>query len=148
MIKGKVSKKEKMRLESLNKLIKEGYKVDKEGHLVHRTVCYRAHGFIPRDWLVLHIDFDRNNNTPDNLIALPKSVYMSVCRTYKSTGDRMKRSSIEKVLSHFKKQLQLKNPNINIKVVNDHEVQSTSKINITAVLQRIRGKRSGSSNYR
>lgn len=31
--------------------------------------------FIPQDWVIHHIDFDRENNNPLNLVAIPKRLH-------------------------------------------------------------------------
>jgi len=38
----------------------------------YREVCAKAHGSFPGRWIVHHVDGNRYNNDPDNLIALPR----------------------------------------------------------------------------
>lgn len=57
-----------------------GYQVfkDKEGKeiLIHRRVCEKKYKNIPPGFIVHHIDGDKTNNRPDNLILLhPKDHY-------------------------------------------------------------------------
>ena len=40
---------------------------------LHREICRKAHGDFPDDWDVHHIDGNRLNNHPSNLVALSKS---------------------------------------------------------------------------
>ena len=37
----------------------------------YRGIWKEAHGFLPPGWVVHHVDFDRSNNTINNLVALP-----------------------------------------------------------------------------
>ena len=59
---------------------KKGYQFfkDKNGnHIrVHKRVCEKKYGQIPKGFIVHHIDGDKSNNKPDNLILLhPKDHY-------------------------------------------------------------------------
>jgi hypothetical protein len=44
----------------------------------HRIVCIENHGPIPKGWVVHHVDADKLNNSPDNLIALPEKMHNTI----------------------------------------------------------------------
>ena len=57
---------------------KHGYFVDEAGNLIHRKVCREAHGSFNGLWHVHHIDGQKLNNDPSNLIALHPAVHWEV----------------------------------------------------------------------
>lgn len=66
-------------------------------HFLHRIVYTLAHGFIPKDWVIHHIDGDKLNNDIDNLIAIPDLVH-ELIHTYPY---KLNRDQCEKVLKDF-----------------------------------------------
>lgn len=54
---------------------KNGYEVDGDGKAVHRLVYTKAYGKPPRGWHIHHIDYQKRNNAPENLIALPAAYH-------------------------------------------------------------------------
>ena len=48
-------------------------KVNQKWVLEHRHVYEQVYGPIPEGWIIHHIDGRRDNNPPENLIALPRS---------------------------------------------------------------------------
>lgn len=53
--------------------VRNGYKLTEDGsNLEHRAVWIEHHGAILSGWVVHHIDFDKQNNDIDNLVALPE----------------------------------------------------------------------------
>lgn len=63
------------RLEKQTKWLADGYVLDYKGRLLHRTVCYKVNGPFPSDWVVHHIDENKKNNKPENLIAMPRKLH-------------------------------------------------------------------------
>ena len=61
-------------------MINKGYKVTNSGEFEHRFVYKNHYGKIPLSWVVHHIDNNRLNNHPDNLIALPRRVHDAIHR--------------------------------------------------------------------
>lgn len=58
-----------------------GYQRDEQtGKLIHRQMCKEAHGDFPAKWDVHHIDYNKLNNDPENLIALPVPVHIQAHR--------------------------------------------------------------------
>jgi hypothetical protein len=53
----------------------KGYELTEDGQLVHRVVYRETYGEIPKNWHVHHIDWTKENNHPDNLIAVPEAVH-------------------------------------------------------------------------
>lgn len=56
-----------------------GYETDgKRGPLTHRRVCRESHGDWPGGWHVHHVNGKKNDNRPENLIALPSALHVFV----------------------------------------------------------------------
>lgn len=55
-----------------------GYFVTKNGRLLHRVICRQVHGPIPHKWVVHHIDGQKLNNHPSNLIAIPDELHCTI----------------------------------------------------------------------
>lgn len=49
----------------------KGYLLTEDNKYAHRIEYEKAFGKIPPYWVVHHVDFNKLNNTPENLIALP-----------------------------------------------------------------------------
>jgi hypothetical protein len=45
---------------------------------IYRRICREEHGEFPWHWHVHHIDADRVNNDPSNLIAVPAELHVRV----------------------------------------------------------------------
>lgn len=75
-----VTKTEENKIRTIDRMVKRGYLVDELGRLVHREVCRKVNGEYPRSWVVHHIDHDKLNNKPDNLIAMPRNLHESIHR--------------------------------------------------------------------
>ena len=56
----------------------DGYLMTKDAYPWHRIVCRREHGPIPAGWDVHHIDGERLNNAPANLIAIPRKIHAEI----------------------------------------------------------------------
>ncbi len=52
-----------------------GYLCEEDGEATHRFVYRQTFGQPPRGWHVHHIDYNKYNNSPSNLIALPKRLH-------------------------------------------------------------------------
>lgn len=52
-----------------------GYEVDESGHPIHRRVCRAVNGRFPSNWVVHHVDGDKQNNKSGNLIAIPEQFH-------------------------------------------------------------------------
>lgn len=63
--------------------------LDRNGYLrrrgskepLHREICRAAHGPIPKGWNVHHVDWNKLNNSPENLIAIPYGMHRWVHET-------------------------------------------------------------------
>ena len=84
--------------------------------LIHRKVCAREHGPIPKGWSVLHLDGDVTNNTANNLIALPKSLYAKYTKELKVPGTTLTRDSVEAVVKAWKGLMRSKQRKISISI--------------------------------
>ncbi len=58
-------------IEGEMRLNKQGYWKDSNLGLLHRHAYKTAYGKIPKNWIVHHIDGDKQNNSISNLIAMP-----------------------------------------------------------------------------
>lgn len=76
----------------------DGYLMTREGYPWHRIVCRRAHGPIPSGWDVHHIDGDRLNNEPSNLIAIPKKIHAEIHKVARNGVPFPSRNAIGKHL--------------------------------------------------
>ena len=117
----------------LNKLIEQGYEVDEQGRLVHRVICWNAHGSIPSDWHVHHINQNRKDNTPENLIALPASLHGAVHRV---KGYALPRKDIENMLKSYLN-LKKRNPKVPI-TINIHVHVYPDKTDIIIGVDRLK----------
>lgn len=64
-------------------ILKDGYLVFKRSlHLYHRRVYVNAHGKIPKGWFVHHMDGNKLNNDPQNLIAIPKELHAKAMKAH------------------------------------------------------------------
>jgi len=61
---------------------------------VHRIICRKFWGYFPADWHVHHIDFDKRNNQPENLIAMPGFFHREIHDEMRKTGFRFSRREI------------------------------------------------------
>lgn len=113
-------------------LVENGYELDSKGRLIHRLVCEQAHGRYPRDWAVTHVDGDRKNNTPQNLIALPKELLFRLQDSMKSESVRYTREQLAAVVRGY---VNLHTPSktkieINIIVSTDQVVKTEPKVKV------------------
>jgi len=63
-----------------------GYEVSGKGLLIHRNAYYERFGKIPKGWHIHHIDEDKLNNKPENLIALPGELHFALHDHMRSLG--------------------------------------------------------------
>ena len=49
----------------------------------HRHVCRKYHGKFPNHWVVHHIDGNKINNDPNNLIAMPRKMHDYLHRRFR-----------------------------------------------------------------
>jgi hypothetical protein len=75
-----------------------GYWQTKAGRPWHRVVYRRAYGPIPPGWDVHHIDGNKVNNDPDNLIAIPRKLHMEIHRTPRHGRPLPARAAIAEML--------------------------------------------------
>lgn len=88
----------------------DGYVILPNGQSEHRVVCEKAHGYIPYGWHVHHVNFIRDDNRPENLIALPAEVHRKLHLLMKVSGLRYSREIIEAKLKAARK-MRAKSPN-------------------------------------
>lgn len=84
------------------RMVEQGYVLDAKGKFLHREVCRKAHGDYPRHWAVHHIDCDRKNNSPDNLIALPREFHNQIHNIMRRDNFIMTRANIEHALCLYR----------------------------------------------
>ena len=68
----------KRRTRYLKEANRDGYIVDKYGHVAHREMWKTFYDTPPKGWDIHHIDFDKTNNHIDNLIALPHAYHNKI----------------------------------------------------------------------
>lgn len=81
--------------------LKNGYEMAANGKMLHREVCRKAHGPFPMRWVVHHIDFDKKNNAPENLIALPKELHHHIHEVMKRVRTKFDRQTIQGYLKPY-----------------------------------------------
>jgi len=108
------------------RLLDQGYLLDDNGKLVHRKVCRQAHGWFPNNWVVHHVDEDKSNNVPENLIALPRELHDSLYKAMRKNKCLFNRKQIEQALKSWRGIRSSKAPKITI------VVQSVSKESIAS----------------
>ncbi len=82
----------------MKSLVDRGYVIDGQGRLVHRKICWKAHGPYPHSWVVHHIDEDKKNNKAENLIAMPRKLHDSMHKTMRRDKRRWPRVEIEQAV--------------------------------------------------
>ena len=65
----------------------------------HRRAYEAVCGAIPKGYHVHHIDWDSNNNAPDNLIALPEHIHVAIHRCEQSSINT--RAQVEQLIRMF-----------------------------------------------
>lgn len=75
-----------------------GYLVDSSGRLVHRTICRAAWGWFPHPWVVHHVDGNKRNNEPVNLIAMPRQVHDNMHKAMREHQCTFTREAIAKMI--------------------------------------------------
>jgi hypothetical protein len=81
---------------------KNGYILNGRGRPLHRIVCAKAWGRFPQDWIVHHIDFDKKNNHPDNLVAMPRKLHDRIHTVMTQERTKFDRKTIEGYLRPYK----------------------------------------------
>lgn len=99
------------KIQRVKRLMASGYEVDKWGNLVHRAVCKAHWGPFPKDWVVHHIDENKKNNTPENLIALPAQIHNKVHQAAKQLKRNLLRSELEMMLKCYVNAQKAREPN-------------------------------------
>lgn len=79
----------------------KGYLLDPTGELVHRKLYIAAHGNIPKNWGVRHLDGDVKNNSLSNLMAMPTRVSQLVNREAKRLGMTITRQGCERIMKAY-----------------------------------------------
>lgn len=93
----------KSKLSRLSRCLEQGYVITKTGQLLHRKVCGVAHGPFPRDWVVHHIDHDKANNMPENLMALPRQLHDSLHAAMRRHRRNFNRAELETALKCWRR---------------------------------------------
>ncbi len=124
----------------------KGYEVDATGRLMHRVVYEKAFGKIPRGWVVHHVDENKKNNTPLNLVAMPTELHNRIHTVMVRQGYQMDRDTVLRTVQVYVKALAglRKSDKITINITINVPDSLTNKP--SEVLVNI--KRSGSSTYR
>ncbi len=66
-----------------------GYLLTEGGRRWHRVICRRYHGDFPYEWHVHHIDGDKVNNAPENLIAIPERLHARLHDEARKSGGKL-----------------------------------------------------------
>lgn len=101
---------------TMKRLIEQGYEFDQRGKLIHRQVCREAHGPFPKDWVVHHVDANKKNNTPVNLIALPRRLHDRLHTMMRRQKIVFSRDQIHQMLQSYLRGLRRGDVNIVINV--------------------------------
>ncbi len=120
-----------------------GYVLNEQGKLVHRVVCRQAHGPFPSNWVVHHIDENKSNNVPENLIAMPRRFHDKIHTEMRDGRYRYTRPQLEAMLKGYKNLDMNKNLKIEI-----HVTICYDQIVKTEPVVSVNIQRSGSSLYR
>lgn len=121
-------KAERERMNRLNKMIRNGYEIDGRGRLVHRTICRQAHGPFPHTWIVHHIDENKGNNSPDNLIAMPVQVHGKLHTAQRKNKMTFGRSTIEQMIKCYVNLGKRTEVNFIIKVEAPHAIADVGRV--------------------
>lgn len=131
---------ERGRINKLREMIAAGYEINGRGQLVHRIVCRKAHGPFPHDWVVHHVDENKKNNAPSNLIAMPRKLHTSMHAALRKTGTLLSREQIAKWLKSYIRAFVKKEPAITFVIEGaSTNVMTAVRPVITPVRQFIRG---------
>jgi hypothetical protein len=64
-------------------VLKDGYLYDTATRrFIHRIISTRYDGIIPKGWHVHHCDYNRTNNSIDNLVQIPEKLHQEIHATY------------------------------------------------------------------
>lgn len=133
------------RIKRRKKMEGKGYLTDNQGRLIHRMVCREAHGEFPKNWVVHHMDEDKANNSPDNLIALPRELHNKLHTHVKGQRVLFTRKNIQDMITAY---INLsKNKDLCVKIsitISYDQVRNTELKPVTSELV----SKSGSSLYR
>lgn len=104
------------------KINKDGYLADENRRLQHRVVYSAHYGPIPHLWVVHHLDTDKLNNDPQNLIALPSRIHDLLHKHQKKIRMRLNRIEVQKFLKeNLKGKLRLKQKTPKFKKLRPYE---------------------------
>lgn len=78
--------------------IRKGYNVTERGRLEHRLVYERAYGRLPKNWVVHHVNGQKNDNRLENLIGLPTLLHDRVHAIQREMQVRFTKVELESVL--------------------------------------------------
>jgi len=78
-----------------------GYLRTKEKGLVHRLIHEKEFGGIPPGWVVHHVDFNKTNNEPRNLVALPNEFHEKIHKEMKELREWWGRTRVLEKLRDF-----------------------------------------------
>lgn len=88
--------------------VKQGIKKNKDGYyytnadgLIHRKVCKNVHGSYPKEWIVHHVDGNKENNRGSNLIALPCVCHDEIHKVQKNEKRTFTREECEEYKKAF-----------------------------------------------
>lgn len=79
----------------------EGYLLDPNGKLSHRRIYKKHYGKIKKDWVVHHIDTNKKNNIPKNLISMPSKCHDRLHALMRKTGELLTRGQTQKYIQEF-----------------------------------------------
>lgn len=87
---------------------KGGYFRDADGKRLHRKLCREYYGWFPSQYVVHHIDFNKENNNKVNLIALPRELHDSLHSYMNRTKIKLTREQTEQALKLYKSKSRFK----------------------------------------
>lgn len=88
----------------LRKVEKAGYIVE-DGKILHREIYKTTFGSIPSGWVIHHIDENKQNNNPENLIALPHYLHSLIHKEMWSKNIKFTKKEIEEKLLNYQNEL-------------------------------------------
>lgn len=117
------TKREKKKGSIINgvKYNKNGYKLDADGTLLHRIISTLKDGEIPKDWHVHHCDFNKENNSIDNLVQIPEKLHVEIHKN----GAMIKKEDVIKIRVRFVEEINKQR----IKVIKEEILRLTNEMN-------------------
>lgn len=79
-----------------------GYRVTAAGELEHRAVWQRHNGWLPKGWIVHHINEVKTDNRIENLIGMPSELHDSVHRIQRQYQVRFSKEQLTGIVAKWR----------------------------------------------